>query len=145
MNEFDQFVKHDLKAKYYIRYADDFVLLSESKEWLQKQIDPIQQFLKEKLALELHPDKVFIKTLASGVDFLGWVNFPDHRILRTRTKQRMIKRMRENLAPETLQSYLGLLRHGNTQKIRSEVVKEHLLSKENIDHAHTHLLSSLIV
>lgn len=41
MNEFDQFVKHNLKAKYYIRYADDFVLLSESKEWLQKQIDPI--------------------------------------------------------------------------------------------------------
>lgn len=56
MNEFDQFVKHDLKAKYYIRYADDFVLLSESKERLQKRIDPIQQFLKEKLALELHPD-----------------------------------------------------------------------------------------
>ena len=145
MNEFDQFVKHNLKAKYYIRYADDFVLLSESKEWLQKQIDLIHQFLKEKLALELHPDKVFVQTLASGVDFLGWVNFPDHRILRTRTKRRMIKRVRENPASETLQSYLGLLRHGNTHKIRSEVVKEHLLYKESSNPAHTHLLSSFIV
>lgn len=78
----------------------------------------------------MHPDKVFIKTLASGVDFLGWVNFPDHRILRTRTKQRMIKRVRENPAPETLQSYLGLLRHGNTQKIRSIVEKEYLFFQE---------------
>ena len=46
MNEFDQFVKHNLKVKYYIRYADDFVLISENKEWLEKQIKPIQNFLK---------------------------------------------------------------------------------------------------
>jgi hypothetical protein len=120
-------------------------LFSEHKEFLQKQIDPIKRFLKENLALELHPDKIFIKTLASGVDFLGWVNFPDHRVLRTRTKQRMIKRVRENPASETLQSYLGLLRHGNTHKIRLEVVKEHLLFKESPNPAHTHLLSSSII
>jgi hypothetical protein len=145
MNEFDQFVKHGLKAKYYIRYADDFVLLSESKELLEKQVGPIRQFLQKELHLELHPDKIFIKTLASGVDFLGWVNFPDHRVLRTRTKQRMIKRVRENPASETLQSYLGLLRHGNTHKIRLEVIKKHLLFKESPNPAHAHLLSSSII
>lgn len=130
MDEFDQFVKHRLKTKYYIRYADDFVLFSENRKFLQGQVSPIRQFLKEKLSLELHPNKIFIKTLASGVDFLGWVHFPDHRILRTRTKQRMIKRVRENPTSETLQSYFGLLRHGNTNKIHSEVVKEYLLSAE---------------
>jgi len=130
MNEFDQFVKHRLKAKYYIRYADDFVLLSESKELLEKQVGPIRQFLQKELHLELHPDKIFIKTLASGVDFLGWVHFPDHRVLRTRTKQRMIKRVRENPNSQTMQSYLGLLRHGNTQKIRSLAEKEYLLFQE---------------
>lgn len=130
MNEFDQFIKHKIEARYYLRYADDFVLLSKDRKWLQEQIEPIRRFLRENLALELHPDKIFIKTLASGVDFLGWVHFSDHRILRTRTKQRMIKRVRKNPTSETMQSYLGLLRHGNTDKIRSGVLREYLLSQK---------------
>jgi len=130
MNEFDQFVKHKLKAKYYIRYADDFILLSENKKWLEKQVEPIQKFLKENLELELHPNKIEIKTLASGVDFLGWVHFSDHRILRTRTKRRMMKRVRECPTSETLNSYFGLLQHGNTYKSRLEVEKEFILSND---------------
>jgi len=114
MNEFDQFMKRKLKVKYYIRYADDFVILSENKEELCKIWRYIPIFLEEKLKLELHPDKVFIKTLASGVDFLGWVHFPYHRVLRTSTKRRMLKSMENDPKPETVQSYLGLLKHGNT-------------------------------
>lgn len=130
MNEFDQFAKHTIKAKYYIRYADDFVLFSENKKWLEKQICPIQSFLRDCLSLELHPNKIEIKTLTSGVDFLGWVNFPDHRILRTRAKRRMIKRIKENPTLETLNSYRGLLRHGNTHNTLQEVEKEYLLSQD---------------
>lgn len=118
MNEFDQFVKHTLKAKHYIRYADDFVILSENKEWLEEQIPPIQDFLIKRLKLTLHPDKIFIKTLASGVDFLGWVHFTDHRVLRATTKRRMLNKVCVNPRPETVSSYLGLLGHGNTYKIR---------------------------
>src|SRR3989338_2903010 len=95
MNEFDQFVKHNLKAKYYIRYADDFVLLSSDKDRLQKTLRYMIVFLRERLKLEMHPDKVFTKTLASGVDFLGWVHFPDHRVLRTATKKRMFRRLKK--------------------------------------------------
>jgi len=65
---------------------------------------------------------VFIKTIASGVDFLGWINFPDHRVLRTVTKRRMMKRIKANPKNDTLQSYLGLLKHGNTYKIKSRIV-----------------------
>ncbi len=118
MNEFDRFMKHKLKARYYIRYADDFVILSEDKERLESLLLNIRAFLSERLALELHPDKVSIKTLASGVDFLGWVHFPDHRVLRTTTKKRMIKRVQEHPTEETISSYLGLLKHGNTVKIK---------------------------
>ncbi|MEK7078088.1 MAG: reverse transcriptase domain-containing protein [Patescibacteria group bacterium] len=121
MNEFDQFIKHQLKARYYIRYADDFVILSDDKNQLEKLILVIKEFLNDKLKLSLHKDKIFIKTLYSGVDFLGWVHFEDHRILRTTTKRRMVKRIRESPRPETINSYLGLLRHGNTQKIRQIV------------------------
>src|SRR3989338_6013738 len=110
MNEFDQFMKHKLKIKYYIRYADDFVIFSRDKVGLENSIPQIRDFLKEKLKLELHPDKVFIKTLASGVDFLGWINFIDHRVLRTATKRRMMKRMKGTQKSGTTQSYLGLLK-----------------------------------
>ena len=70
------------------------------------------------LKLTLHPDKVFIKTIYSGVDFLGWINFSDHRILRGKTKNRMLKRIKKNPSVETLNSYLGMLRNGNAEKIR---------------------------
>lgn len=118
MNEFDQFMKHEVKAKYYIRYADDFVIMSRYKNFLSELIPKISKFLDEKLKLSLHPNKVFIKTLASGVDFLGWVNFPDHRVLRTSTKKRMFRNLKaKDGSEETVQSYLGLLKHGNTKKI----------------------------
>lgn len=118
MNEFDQFVKHALGAKYYIRYADDFVIISPDHAWLKSQIQKIKNFLERRLRLRLHPQKVFMKALASGVDFLGWIHFPDHRVLRTATKKRMIKRVNRFRSGESLNSYLGLLSHGNANKLR---------------------------
>ena len=121
MNEFDQFVKHKLKVKCYIRYADDFILISSNQKELENFIPLIQDFISNKLKLDLHPQKFFIKTLASGVDFLGWVNFPDYRVLRTVTKRRMMRRIEESPLPATISSYLGLLKHGNTRKIQKLV------------------------
>jgi RNA-directed DNA polymerase len=136
MNEFDQFMKHRLKVKYYIRYADDFVILSaygaadrqNTRIGLEKLLSQIDSFLKTHLKLTLHPDKVFIKTLSSGVDFLGWVHFPTHRVIRTTTKRRMIKRIEENPEDSTVASYLGMLSHGNSYKIRSDVEEKALLN-----------------
>lgn len=121
MNEFDQFVKHKLKIKYYIRYADDFVIFSEDKQYLENLVIDVGDFLREKLKLNLHPDKIFIKTLAQGMDFLGWIHFFDHRVLRTSTKKRMFKRLKEDAKIERLNSYLGLLKHGNTGKLKELV------------------------
>ncbi len=119
MNEFDQFVKHRLKLKRYIRYADDFVVLSPKKDQLQDLLPKIKEFLQNRLRLELHPNKVKLRTLASGVDFLGWVHFPDHRVLRPATKRRMLRRIGEvGGKVETMQSYLGLMGHGNAKKLQ---------------------------
>lgn len=107
LNELDQFAKHKLKAKYYIRYADDFIFISENKEYLENIISEVEKFLESKLKLQLHPNKVLIKTLYSGVDFLGWVNFFDHRIIRGKTRERMFRRITNNFDKETLNSYLG--------------------------------------
>ncbi len=121
MNGFDQYVKRKLGVKYYIRYADDFVILAENKKQLERLLLLIRVFLFEELALALHPDKVFIKTLASGVDFLGWVHFSDHRVLRTATKRRMLKRIKDNPEPDTINSYLGLLKWGNSFKLKETI------------------------
>jgi len=125
MNEFDQFMKHRLKAKYYIRYADDFVVLSTDKMYLEKILPAMQEFLGSKLKLVMHPDKIFIQTVASGVDFLGWVHFPDHRVLRTTTKKRMFRNITaKNKKEETVQSYLGLISQGNSWKLRRKIISK---------------------
>jgi len=124
MNEFDTFVKHTLKAKYYIRYADDFVILSHDKQLLRQVGRYIALFLWERLHLELHPDKVSIKTYASGIDFLGWIHFSDHRVLRTNTKRRMLAKTEGNDSLASLESYLGLLGHGNTRRLAGPLQKK---------------------
>lgn len=121
MNELDQFMKHRMKTKFYIRYADDFVVLSEDMKLLESLIPKVRDFLTGRLHLTLHPQKLFIKTFASGVDFLGWVHFPDHRVLRTATRCRMMRRLKDHPEDATLQSYLGLLSHGDAYKIQKEI------------------------
>lgn len=118
MNKFDQFIKHRIKAKYYIRYADDFVILNTNRKLLLSIITDIGKFLKESLHLSLHPNKTFLKTFASGVDFLGWTHFPDHRVLRTTTRRRMMNKCNDEPKFETVSSYLGMLRHGNAYNYR---------------------------
>lgn len=119
MNKFDQYIKHKLKVKYYIRYADDFVVMSSDKNELHLTLRYIVVFLKQKLKLELHPDKVFIQALSSGVDFLGWVHFPYHKVLRTSTKRRILKGINEKNLP----SYLGMLKRGNAYKLQRTISK----------------------
>jgi RNA-directed DNA polymerase len=124
MNQFDQWVKHKLKAKYYVRYADDFVFLARDQSKLKVQLAYIQVFLRDRLYLEIPDSKTSINTLASGIDFLGWVNFVDHRVLRTKTRRRMFKQLTQKHIEldygfidefsyqQSLQSYLGILQHG---------------------------------
>ncbi|PIR88064.1 MAG: hypothetical protein COU10_01025 [Candidatus Harrisonbacteria bacterium CG10_big_fil_rev_8_21_14_0_10_45_28] len=121
MNEFDQFVKYKLGLRYYIRYADDFVVLSENREWLESLISPIRQFLNARLGLELHPDKLFIKTVASGVDFLGWVSFSDYRVLRSVARRRMLRTILAKPEAAVFESYKGLLKHGKTYGLQGKV------------------------
>ena len=130
MNEFDQFMKHNIRAKHYLRYADDFIILSSNREWLEIIFSEIRNFLPNRLKLLLHPNKVSIRTLASGVDVLGWVHFPDHRVLRTTTKRRAVSRVAHGPNSERVASYLGMLKHGNGEKIKETIMMNHQLENE---------------
>jgi retron-type reverse transcriptase len=132
MNEFDQFVKHRLKVKYYVRYADDFVLLSQDRGELENLLTLIREYLNMSLKLRLHPKKVSISTLASGIDFLGWVHFPYHRQIRTSTKRRVIRKLMVNRKSEVAISYMGLLQHGDAHDLSKDLGLQEMLEKAEV-------------
>jgi len=121
MHEFDMYIKQELRVKYYIRYGDDFIILSDNKEYLNSLLLKISEFLQKELKLTLHQHKVCIKTYASGLDFLGWIHFPYYRQIRTTTKRKIIRRLKNYPKRQTVISYQGLLIHGNTYKFRKQV------------------------
>ena len=133
MNEFDQFMKHTFRVKDYVRYTDDFAIASPDRAYLENLIEPISAFLRYRLALALHPKKIVIRKLHQGIDFLGYVILPKHRLLRTKTRRRMFARFKakaaayragiiseESLAA-SLQSYLGVMLHANTVRLAEEM------------------------
>ncbi|MCX6751378.1 MAG: reverse transcriptase/maturase family protein [Candidatus Nomurabacteria bacterium] len=138
MNEFDQFIKHKLKVKYYARYTDDFIVVSKNKEYLVNLIPQINEFLNKNLELELHPKKVEIIPYHKGVDFLGYVVFPHHILVRKKTKKRIVNKLTLKLSQyqegiiekktfqASLQSYLGVLSHANAYQF-SENLKNNFL------------------
>lgn len=121
LNELDQWAKRELKAKYYLRYCDDFLLLHRDRAYLESLVPQIAGFLADRLKLELHPKKVSIQKVSQGVDFLGYVVLPHAVVLRTRTKRRMLRRLAVDKSDSVKQSYLGLLSHANTFKLRKRV------------------------
>lgn len=84
LNELDQFVKHRLKVKHYLRYVDDLVLLGDSEEGLRAQMAAIEVFAREHLHLRMHPNKQFIRPSGNGVDFLGYIVRADYVLMRRR-------------------------------------------------------------
>ncbi len=129
MNELDQFIKHALRIKYYIRYADDFLVIANNKEDLNNLIGPIRLFLQNHLKLELHPNKIILRKLEWGIDFLGYVVLPHYILPRTKTKRRVFTKLKAKIGSESfnqsLQSYLGYLSHANsfrlTQRLKNQI------------------------
>jgi RNA-directed DNA polymerase len=95
LNELDHFMKHKLKARYYLRYVDDFVILQESREQLEFWKQEIEKFLRGKLKLELHPQKSKVVSLSRGIDFVGFRNFYHYRLLRKRNIRSMLNKVQQ--------------------------------------------------
>jgi RNA-directed DNA polymerase len=129
LNELDYFVKHELKAKYYIRYVDDFVILHESKKQLEIWKPKIKKFLIDRLRIELHPDKSKIISLSRGVDFVGFRNFYHHRLLRTKNIRSILNKVerykKEEMSKEKIlessQGWNAYAKWANSFKLRKEI------------------------
>ena len=93
LNELDQYIKHELKIKYYVRYMDDFILLVENKKVAKKVFNQVEIFLKEKLKLKLnHKSRYYPSRM--GVNFCGYRIFNIHKLIRNRSKKRMRLRIK---------------------------------------------------
>lgn len=132
LNELDYFVKHELKAKYYIRYVDDFIILHKSKKQLEIWKTRINDFLLKKLRLTLHQDKSKIKPISQGIDFVGFRNFYYFKLMRARNIRKMQRKVQSYAEGETdyrklMESYQGwqaYAKWANTLKLRRKILKE---------------------
>jgi hypothetical protein len=137
MNELDQFVKRELGAKHYVRYVDDFVILSADLKFLQDLPKQINNFLQKRLGLSLNQNKTKLKNIRSGIDFLGYIIKPDYTLVRNSVAGRFEDKLqyfeglfKENLAlgqkglnpleslvrklQQTTASYFGHFGHANS-------------------------------
>jgi len=130
LDPLDKFAKHKLKAKYYLRYADDFVFLSDNPDELMGYLMEVNQFLKTELKLKIHPDKISLRKLKWGIDYVGYVALPHYQLPRVKTVKRINQKISQSLAvgdvesiTKAMPSYLGYLSHANAYKLQNDLLK----------------------
>lgn len=141
LNIFDQFVIKKLGIVYYGRYVDDFVIIHHEKVFLQKLLPKLSSFLDRSLLLQIHPKKIYLQHYTKGVKFLGAVIKPYRTYIANRTKgnfylaikkQNLVIENREITKKElahflsVMNSYLGIMRHFKSYKIRKKILSNYL-------------------
>lgn len=137
LNELDQFVKHILKIKCYMRYVDDIVVVFKNKDQLIIWCDEINRFLQKKLKLKLHPQKQVLQKTKNGIDFVGFVVKPSYILIRRRVVRSLKDRLwslnqaKNKIENEempkilsTINSYYGQFKHGKSFGLRAKLWKE---------------------
>lgn len=136
-NEVDHFCKRQLKIHYYVRYMDDIVILSDDRAQLLEWRRQIEDFMAERLKLELNPKKTFIQPIFHGIDFCQYRIYPNHIRLKKATALRMkrnLKRIQRlyaegeidlERAQRTVTSYMGLMSHCDSYQLRKTIFGEY--------------------
>lgn len=135
LNELDQFCKNKLKARYYARYMDDFVILHHNKDHLNSLRYEIEIFLNNKLKLHLN-NKTCIRPISLGLEFVGYRIWPTHRKLKKKTAKKIRRRVKyltckhekgeikwEQLNA-SIQSYMGILKHCDSYGLQRSIFGE---------------------
>ena len=124
LDALDQRCKHQLRARYYERYVDDFIMLHESPQWLNEAREDLEAWLPARLHLQINPSKTVLQPVHRGVDFVGHLIKPWRRITRPRTAVSALHRLHEASAEDLFEltnSYLGLhtqASHGHADRAR---------------------------
>ena len=131
LDSLDKHIKYELGCSYYGRYVDDFVIINTDKQKLLSAIPKIRDFLSDKLCLTLHPKKIYFQHYSRWVQFLGAYIKPYRTYIRKRTIGNFYKKVQEvntcktfdkELVQSIVNSYLWILNHYKTFKIRKKVI-----------------------
>lgn len=140
LNELDQFAKHNLGVKHYVRYMDDVCIVHTDKKYLWQVKDKIEQFLATKLKLVLN-NKTEVRTANQRVDFCGYRVWPTHIKMRKKSVLKMKRHLRYlqreyargNISIQklnsSLQSYLGLLQQFDCYQLKTKLLQSVSLTK----------------
>lgn len=159
LNELDQFIKRELKIKHYVRYVDDFVILSNDLDKIKSWRDQIDTFLQKRLKLTLHPNKDKYNSVYSGIDFIGYIVKPKYALARKRVVQNLktklhyfnkgkllVSQNQKQMAlplstPPTekelkkmlamVNSYYGHFKHANCFNLRRDLYENHFGTLKN--------------
>lgn len=127
MNELDQYVQHKIKPAGYVRYVDDFVLVDCDIERIKDAKDEVEQFLWERLLLNLNPTKTKMGSVYEGVDFVGRVIKPHHTTPRRRLQANATQAIKTGQATaEGLTSTLGIMRQSKSHHARLRLCRDAL-------------------
>jgi len=122
LNELDQFIKHQLKCKYYMRYTDDLVILHQNPNQLKIWINQIQGFLTDHLDLRLNLSKTIIKPISNGIDYLGYIIRPFYILVRKRVVNNLKNKIYgKKLNRASYMSYMGHFKHANSYKLHKPI------------------------
>ncbi len=139
LNELDTFAKQSLHCHAYLRYMDDFLLFSDSKAELHAWRLEIREFLGMRLRLLMHANKSVVIPTRSGLDFCGYVLFPERRRLRRSSVTRFLKRFKMQRSlfstgqlsleemTTSVQSWIAHAAHADSWHLRSKLFREHPL------------------
>lgn len=134
LHELDEFVKYVLREPFYIRYMDDFIVLSGSKPQLHTVRREVENFLNCNLRLKLNNKTQIFPVESRGVDFLGYRVWPTHRLLRKSSTKRMRYKLKKfkalytagKIDPREIRasvvSWLGHCKHADTYQLRRKML-----------------------
>lgn len=123
LSEFDWCVKQSLGVKYYFRYCDDFIIILPNRKSAEKILQSIKKELGS-IELVLHPQKVWVRKVKQGIDFLGYVILPRNIVLRSTTKRRIYRRVAKGVSLESIQSYLGVSTYARGRSLTRYLLNE---------------------
>ena len=116
----DRYIKQTLRIKYYVRYADDFVIIGKNKRELNKAIPLIANFLKNELKLEIHENVEVYSIYERPIDFCGYKHYKEFTTIRKRNwkkARRMLLRETNLTRAKRLMAYLGYIIHSSSYNI----------------------------
>lgn len=137
LNELDQYAMRYLGIRYYVRYMDDVVAILPNREEAKKCVISMQNFIEERLNMQVNPKKTQIFPLRQGVNAYGYKIWTTHRLIRSDSKNNMKRKMRKmeykrkkgelDIAAiqQSAASWIGHARHSNSFNLCKKLFAEY--------------------